>query len=409
MSVPILSRSSLVGVAASFCVALAACGGSGPPTAEVESSSDAPTASVATTQPVESSTPSTSPSTSVTPDDDVVDPADLPGLLVMQAVGCGSPFSLDSAGENPLDFENFEEARDELLSSFVSTMEICVMRPDGSGLIRVSEPEIDAESPAWTLDGETVMYRSNFQWFVVDADGANRRPWDDPTYLPWRVSPDETMYVSTFVHDDQVYVTPVGEVRESEQSRPFLSRADDYFSTSAFRWSPDSRHVLYHAGSSDCPALWKVDVVTLERMPLTGPGSPNADVPLCVLDDAASWSPDGSTILVVDYEGFSADSRPYLMDADGANLRPLVADGFFADPEWLLTDAAWSPDGRFIMIDVLSTPEMIEGGTSLHVVRIADGLVTPIPIEFVSAIIDLAWMPEAPAVAPLVDEDLDAV
>ena len=327
----------------------------------------------------------------------------------MQAVGCGSPFSPDSTVESSLDFENFDEAADEFMSSFDSTMEICVMRPDGSGLIRVSEPEIDAESPAWTLDGETVMYRSNFQWFVVDADGSNRRPWDDPTYLPWRVSPDETMYVSTFVHDDQVYVTPVGEVRGSERSRPFLSRVDNYFPTSAFRWSPDSRQVLFHAGSSDCPALWKVDVETLERTPLTGPGSPNQDAPLCVLDDAASWSPDGSTILVVDYEGFSADSRPYLMDADGSNLRPLIGNDAFGDPEWMITDVAWSPDGQFIMVDVLSTPELMAGEPSLHVVRISDGLVTPIPIGFVSAIVDLAWMPEAPAVAPLVDEDLDAV
>ena len=311
--------------------------------------------------------------------------------------------------ESSLNSENFEEIRDEFMSSLVSTMEICVMRPDGSGLIRVSEPEIDAESPGWTPDGESVMYRSNFQWFVVDADGANRRPWDDPTYLPWRASPDETMYVSTFVHDDQVYLTPVGEVRESERSMPFLSRADDYFSTSAFRWSPDSRHVLYHAGSSECPALWKVDVVTLDRVPLTGPDSPNRDVPLCVLDDAASWSPDGSTILVVDYEGFGPDSRPYLMDSDGSNFRPLITDDGFGDPEWMVTDVAWSPDGRYIMVDVLSTPLLMAGEPSLHVVRIADGLVTPIPTGFVSAIVDLAWMPEAPAVAPLVDEDLDAV
>lgn len=409
MSVPIQSRPKSIGLMVSLCVAVAACGGSGPSTAEVGSSSDASTTTVAATQPVESGAPSTPPPSAGPSDEDVVDPADLPGLVVMQAVGCGSPFSTDSVDEGLLDLENFEEIRDEFMSSFVSTMEICVMRPDGSGLIRVSEPEIDAESPGWTLDGESVMYRSNFQWFVVDADGANRRVWDDPTYLPWRVSPDETMYVSTFVHDDQVYLTPVGEVRESERSSAFLSRADDYFSTSAFRWSPDSRHVLYHAGSAECPALWKVDVVTLERMPLTGPGSPNRDVPLCVLDDAASWSPDGSTILVVDYEGFGPDSRPYLMDSDGSNFRPLIGDDVFDDPEWMVTDVAWSPDGKFIMVDVLSTPELMAGEPSLHVVRIADGLVTPIPTGFVSAIVDLAWMPEAPAVAPLVDEDLDAV
>ena len=155
--------------------------------------------------------------------------------------------------------------------------------------------------------------------------------------------------------------------------------------------------------------MWKVDVTTLERTQISGPGMASESAAVCAMQNMASWSPDGSTILMLDYEGLGPDPRPYLIDVDGTNLRPLVAEDFFDDPEWMVTDAAWSPDGLYVMVDVVSVPGLERGAPMVHVVRLADGEIEPVPMDAVTTIIDLMWMPEAPALDPLPHEDMDAV
>ncbi|MEN9800971.1 MAG: hypothetical protein RLZ37_96 [Actinomycetota bacterium] len=388
-----------------------ACGGSGPDAAPV-STAAVPTSDA--NDPTSVGTSDSQTSTTTSPEvDEGIDLTELPGRVVFQGVGCAgdSEFSeaLEDSAAEVGEIGSVDEAMaliDEL-GGLNSTIEICVMNPDGTGLVRVSEPEVDAESPGWTYDGETVMYRSNFQWFVVGPDGSGRRPWDDPTRLPWRISPDGRSYLYELLHDQNVYLVPVGQERGGADARTVLTSEEAYIT--GLRWSPDSSSFLYYEGTDTCPTLWKVVVTSGERIQLTGPGSPSEDVPLCAHLGSASWSPDGSTILLADFEGVYLDPRPYLIDADGTDLRPLVADDFFDDPEWMMTDASWSPDGRYIMIDVVSVVGLMQGEPGLHVIRLSDGLVVPVPIDTVTTIIDMSWMPEAPDLKPIPDEDIDAV
>jgi len=342
---------------------------------------------------------------------DEIDLSELPGRVVVQSVGCGVQLDMSSMGQAMEGVDNVEEVMD-IIDQFdpeglASNFQVCVLNPDGSGLTLVSETEVDTSTMGWTLDGESVMYRSDAQWFVVDPDGSNRRPWDDPTYLPWRVSPDESLYVNRSVHDDNVYLTPVGEERNGPGSRAVLESIEVF--ETAYRWSPDGRFLLYFETPGDCPTMWKIDVTTLERTQLSGPGSATDSAALCAMQNMASWSPDGSTILVLDYEGLSVDSRPFLIDADGTNLRPLITEDPYEDPEWMATDAAWSPDGLYVMVDIVSVRGLEQGASTLHVVRLSDGVIEPVPIDSVTTIIDLMWMPEAPALDPLPHEDMDAV
>lgn len=400
-------RSLLVG---GLLIAVAAgCSSSGDD-GEVEDPTTPSTASSTTTPAAATADTAT---TSSSPLESGFDLADLPGQVVFQGVGCAgdSEFSeaLEDAAVEAGEIGSVDEAMaliDEL-GGLDMTMEICVMNPDGTDRRRVSEPGVDAESPGWTYDGRTVMYRSNFQWFVVGADGSGPRPWDDPTKLPWRVSPDGSSYVYEFVHGDFVHLIPVGQERGGPGEQSIVPSFDLF--TTAYRWSPDGSSVLVYMGSGDCPTLWKVDVNTLVQTQLTGPGSPSQDEPTCTMPNSASWSPDGSTILFADYEGLGPDPRPYLIDADGTNLRPLVTEDFFDDPEWMMTDAAWSPDGEFIMVDVVSVEGLYQGAPGLHVVRVTDGRAVPVPLDVVTTFIDISWMPEAPALNPIPDEDIDAV
>lgn len=408
MDVLVNRRRALLCAAGSLSILAAACGGGGSaPPATTEAAAAASTSS-AIDEPVESTTVPATSSTAATSTEDDFDLSDLPGHVVFEAIGCGSAPDPDVVEESLIGVDGVDEALDRLLDlpGYSATFEICVMKPDGSELIRVSDPNFDAQWPGLSYDGSTVIYRSNGQWFVVDLDGSNLRPWEDPTNLAWRVSPDGTKYVNTTKFDPRVYLSPVGEVRNGPSRIEIVPREADAYATS-HRWSPDGRYVLYHAGSGDCFDLWKVDVTSFERFQLTGAGAPSDAAGICAQPNQVSWSPDGSTILAMDFTD-RISFRPYLFDADGTNLRPLIADGYFEDPEWLTTDAAWSPDGRFIMIDALSVPEMQRQQPTLRVVRVADGLVKPIPLDVPISFIDIVWMPEAPSMSPGPEEDIDA-
>jgi hypothetical protein len=416
MGVPVARHRVLFLTAGSLAIFVAACGGGGS-----EMSSSTATSVVATIETVndenvndetgQSTTVPLSSSAATTSPEDDFDLADLPGHVVFEAIGCGSAPDRDDLGEALIGADGVDEAVDRLLDfpNYSTTFEICVMKPDGSGLVRVSEPDVDAGWPGLTYDGSTVIYRADFQWFVVGLDGSNLRRWEDPANLLWRVSPDGTRYVSTSLDDPGVIsVSPVGELRKGPGRVEIVPREVNAYNT-AYRWSPDGRFVLYHTGSGDCFDLWKVDVVTLERFQLTGAGASGDAALICAQTNFSSWSPDGSTITVMDFEGLSSEHRPYLIDADGTNLRPLFADGYLEDPEWMAIDTAWSPDGRYIMIDVASVSELQRGEPTLRVVRVADGLVKPIPLGVVISFIDIVWMPEAPSISPGPEEDVDAI
>ncbi|HEX6356345.1 hypothetical protein [Actinophytocola sp.] len=93
-----------------------------------------------------------------------------------------------------------------------------------------------------------------------------------------------------------------------------------------------------------------------------------------------SYSPDGRQIAVSRFENVDDRrvQRIWLIDADGANARPLnIADRLPGDWE---TDAAWSPDGEFLAIARRSpgAPNREGGPSRIVVVRVATGEVTGI-------------------------------
>jgi Tol biopolymer transport system component len=85
-------------------------------------------------------------------------------------------------------------------------------------------------------------------------------------------------------------------------------------------------------------------------------------------DDEPAWSPDGRSIAYVRTGGESMGDV-WLVDADGANARPLMAN----DPPFEQRSPAWSPDGALIAFT--SAHEIIgprSGDYQLYTVR-ADG------------------------------------
>lgn len=331
-----------MGLVLAFAAVVPGCSGSAP------AAGPAGTSGPAT---IVGSAPDGQPSTSAAP---VFDPSSLEGPIAFESFGCGT--SLDPGALAGVD--SVEEAMATVgQSGFDGTAVVCTTDPDGANLRQVSAPGHESRYPGFTDDGASLYWYdvTDESWMVARSDGADPRPWESTTDFPWRRSPDGALYVNTSWGEPGFFVTKTGEKPSGPSRRHLVATADACCDT--FRWSPDGESILFYstAASADCPRLMKVDVATGVQTALTGKGSVSEEVPICVEFDSARWSPDGSSILFHDYQGVRSSTTPYLVEPDGGNLRPLLPEGMLADPDWMATASAWSPDGSAIVVGIVDS------------------------------------------------------
>ena len=202
-----------------------------------------------------------------------------------------------------------------------------VVAPDGTGLRRVTDEHSrsGAEHPRWSPDGKRILYSVEGSTYTIRPDGTGR----------------------TTVHRD-----PYAELPEGESPPP------DAFSMSQATWTADGRI----GASRDGQLITMRDDGGDVR-----PVAPGFDQ---VVDDA-SWSPDGSRIVV---QAHPAGDPPwptgvdlYVLAADGSDIRQLTsADGDELRP-------SWSPDGSAVIYDTL-----VDGVPRVMTIPAAGGTATPI-------------------------------
>jgi dipeptidyl aminopeptidase/acylaminoacyl peptidase len=190
-----------------------------------------------------------------------------------------------------------------------NTQELAVVKPDGTGMRKLTRRLPGINSPRWSPNGARIAFARDrrYEWspkaplYVVRADGSHMR----------RVG---------FGHSP--------------------------------RWSPDGRrlmfvdvHGLYEAPAGDSPpATGRIVVVDVAsgRRHVIGRG------------EAPAWSPDGKRVAFVrydltkDHSWYPIASRLLTMKADGSAVRVLKAPDS-ASP-YILFDPKWSPDGRTIAV-----------------------------------------------------------
>lgn len=218
--------------------------------------------------------------------------------------------------------------------------DVYAMNVDGSGEKRLTDsPGLDA-FPAWSPDGESIIFSSerdsNWELYLMNADGTEQRrlthtPEEDESSPAFFPDGERIVYVSGLVGDySAIHVMDAdGSDRKEIAGGSFPSP------------SPDGERIVYTAytAHSRTPyiAVMNADGSNQRRLGgslaerLTG----KAD------GEEPAWSPDGEKVA---FMSANDDEDIYVMDADGSN-RTRLTDDVPGNDHWPPT---WSPDGARI-------------------------------------------------------------
>jgi Tol biopolymer transport system component len=219
-------------------------------------------------------------------------------------------------------------------SHAVDLLAVFVVRPDGTGLRKLT-PDGAAEGyPVWSPDGRRILFSKGEGLYVMNADGSGRAKLvdgdDDIGRTRW--SPDGRMiaYANHRYPDSNSLISDLWVMRADGNGKLMLAAnfADD------FSWSPDSRKIAYDVEN-------QIAIINSD-----GSGHhPLTSQPLGAF--APAWSPDGSRIAFV-ARGERLPDRPaeahiFLISPDGSGLVDLTERGGND------VTPVWSPDGSRIV------------------------------------------------------------
>ena len=222
--------------------------------------------------------------------------------------------------------------------------EIYVMKPDGSGVRRLTNDPAFDDSPAISPDGSQVAFLTarhdpnprfpnlKYEIYVIDNDGNNLRRLttteaaeDHPSW-----SPDgQKITFDADYDEDGFYEIYTIDSDGSNLTRLTSNAVNDQFAD----WSPDGSQIAF---SSYRNGNWDIFVMNVDgsnQQQLTD-GSTWKLFP--------AWSPDGTQIAFNGLQPGSQNTDVYIMNSDGSDIRQLTDSPRFDE------NPTWSPDGKQI-------------------------------------------------------------
>jgi TolB protein len=280
--------------------------------------------------------------------------------------------------------------------------DIYVMRPDGSGRVRLTKGTGYNKDVTWSPDGQQIAftsqatYNQNAGLYIMNADGDNAQilvtetvgnlDWDPIGHLAW--SPNGQEIAHTIGIGAQIHFTDLeGYLPKSlfPLSNNYLEEYGFIFCTSP-SWSPDNGYLAI-----DCSSLktnknsnvykFKSDGSTIECLTC----SSALDVEFFY---DPHWSPDGKQIGFIGwfYIGNVEYSMIYVMDPEGSNQKPLL------DIQVLgrIQDWAWSPDGQWVVVISMEDRSHPDKDPSLLFYKV-DGSQSYRVTNFPGQLLDVDW------------------
>jgi Tol biopolymer transport system component len=240
-----------------------------------------------------------------------------------------------------------------------SVSSLYTVRPDGSGLRRVTVPptrqDLGGDSgPVWSPDGRRLVFERNlpawgndrFRLNAVPATGGIAKPLTQGPFdvLP-SVSPDGKRIAFTRVVPS--IVTPAISLftvnARGQRPSQLLAGGFDLSPT----WSPDGTAIAFTRLASDTASIEEAELFLA-----AADGSNVRPLGAGVKGVSPAWSPDGSRLAFVSFadrngancpaSNCSPNGEVYVVNADGSGLRRLTRSR--ADDE----HPTWSPDGTRI-------------------------------------------------------------
>jgi TolB protein len=244
------------------------------------------------------------------------------GLILLAAASSSAP-SVAAAGHFRLESTiAFTSTRDFPGASMplLTAAETYLMNPDGTNLRRVTDNTNGDSFPVLSPDGKKIVFDSN-----------RNRAEDEP------LNASDLFVMST---------------DGSDQMR--LTRG------SSANWSPDGKHVAFHASASGTGTPIRTDpgsatsdsdifVANVDDL-LAGVEPPrNITNSVGIIDEDADWSPDGKQIVYTrhadgDHPQLSNTAEIYVINADGTGTPQRLT--YNSEEE---RGPAWSPDGTRIL------------------------------------------------------------
>ena len=271
------------------------------------------------------------------------------GVAFLLVVGVGL---LAAAGRSASD--SFPGRNGEI--AFVEHGQVFAVRPEGTGLRRVTPDTGYKNNPVWAPNGEQIAYAAG-EIHVTGSDGSGDRTithvsGDGFAQAPaWSPDGRRIAFVENgFKH--QFYVVNA----DGSGLRKILP-ASDSFESFAPSWSSDGRLIAFGRGESFIrnTDIWVVRPDGSHLRRLTGDHRSNDP----------SWSPNGKQLAFRSVR--NGNSELYLMNADGSRQRRLTSGGGNWSP-------VWAPDGKqiaFVRGKYENEPtEDVSGRGSLYVLGV---------------------------------------